>query len=68
MTRKDYETIAAAVHSAKSTMGVRYMLTKDKGQAASETTARIASELADALAKGNPRFDRDKFINACFGY
>lgn len=56
MTRKDYELIAS--HLA-GTYRAHYMLRSLDG-----VNAAIYS-VARALAKDNPRFDRDKFIEAC---
>lgn len=53
MTRKDYKLIADAVNEAR-------MLAEhpDSVQLAAQT-------LATALAKDNPRFDMERFIEAC---
>jgi len=57
MTLKDYELIAGAIaeerraHSAPSRFGV-------------DSTA---DAVASALARDNPRFDRERFLKAC-GY
>lgn len=59
MTKKDYQAIARAIHatrfeaeSAMSTAGV-------------QATMVIAERLATVLAADNPRFDRERFIEAC---
>jgi hypothetical protein len=50
VTRKDYEAIAAAVASMEVDAQCR---------------TRVASALADVLAKNNARFDRARFVAAC---
>jgi hypothetical protein len=54
MTRKDYEAIARAIASARKATpydALRYV-------------DAVASNIADALAADNPRFDRERFIAA----
>ncbi len=48
MTRKDYVLIAAALNSC--------------AQGADKST--VVYQLADALARDNPRFDRERFLKA----
>ncbi len=63
MTRKDYELIAAALRKAQPAL--RGPLAEDVARqgAWSATVER----LADALAAENPRFDANRFIDACTG-
>lgn len=56
MSKKDYVAIARAICTATyaaDDMADRF------------TAARIAREIANALAADNPRFDRERFIRAC---
>lgn len=52
MTRKDFETIAAALHEQAT-------------HNTPATHARYAASMADALASTNGRFDRERFLAAC---
>ena len=59
MTRKDYELIARVLAftrtSAKSDLSPQ-----------ADNMWRVAcGDIADALASENPRFDRDRFLEAC---
>ena len=62
MTRKDYELIAKALKLARDNL--------TQGQ---DSTALVcvgicnvnAIRVADALANENPRFDRERFLEAC---
>ena len=59
MTRKDYILIAKAFRQAQE---------DNYGDSSANAGIEYASDLlADALAKENPRFDKDKFIKACVG-
>jgi len=51
MTKQDYEAIVAVLGDHST--GPDY-----------ETTRSIALALADMMAKGNPRFDQDRFLRA----
>lgn len=53
MTRKDYELIAAAIRRASDAPGY------------AERNKFVSMELADALYRDNPRFDRSRFLAAC---
>ncbi len=61
MTRKDYVAIAAAIkahtYSSNAEINTR--------NAAEGTRQHIAEELADVMARENPRFDRARFLAAC---
>lgn len=63
MTKKDYELIAEAIKDAKSHL---LYATTNAGE-----TKRAVSHIADILAirleKENPRFNADKFYQACGG-
>jgi len=54
MTRKDYVLLAAAIASMPSHAPTL--------RAATRSAALV---IADALAKDNPRFDRERFLTAC---
>lgn len=56
MTRKDYKLIANAINEA-----VLLSVTKQQN----EGVNLAAQTLATALAKDNPRFDMQRFIEAC---
>ena len=70
MTRKDYEAIAGII---KDNCEGRYcshhtgISPSAEWQSARGVVNRVASQLADYMATDNPRFDRDKFIQACDG-
>ena len=70
MTRKDFELIAEVLAYRRA--AVR-MLAEDtqRGRAAERAKIDILQittyAFADALATTNPRFDRDRFINAATG-
>lgn len=59
MTRKDYVLLAAALREARVEVTSNELYTVFKGW------KRAVDALADALAKDNPRFDRDRFLAAC---
>lgn len=52
MTRKDYVLLAAAIKAASAAPGY------------AERNAFVAHAIADALARENPRFDRERFLRA----
>ena len=54
MTRKDYILIAAALNDA-----ARWPTSVER-----RSLDMIADALADALARDNPRFDRERFLKA----
>ena len=57
MTRKDYVLIAQTLSD----------LMKDFNNCGDDSVSLslVAEELADTLAKDNPRFDRARFLEAC---
>jgi len=57
MTRKDYELIAAAIREEVN-------LWRD-GSESQHMVGKTAKAISTALAKDNPRFDRDRFLRAC---
>jgi hypothetical protein len=55
MTKKDYQAIAAMLYTFQDTnRTVRAQLTSE-----------IAQRMADLMAADNPRFSRERFIEAC---
>ena len=63
MTRKDYEAIAAAIRTAYAEIDTDYQQNTKDNMRHGVNLAYLA--IADALAQDNPRFDIDRFINAC---
>lgn len=61
MTRKDFELIAKVIRKGRD-LPIEIRDT-DKGYISHEDL--LAEKFADALAKTNPAFKRDLFINAC---
>ena len=59
MTRKDYVLIAAALAAAGQTYSAR-LIAEARDQWVEDCHA-----LADALARDNARFDRERFLTAC---
>lgn len=59
MTRKDYQLIARAL---KTQMELSRTNNEEDGKFA---VINIAFDLVEDLAKDNPRFDRDRFLEAC---
>ena len=53
MTRKHYETIAAIIDSARAEHGHEAGILD------------IAGELASYFKRDNPRFDQERFLEAC---
>lgn len=58
MTKKHYEILAEAIGSAKP-QGMRLP------PGSMKVWERVVTKVADALAKDNPRFDAQRFRNAC---
>ena len=63
MTRKDYETIAAAIKAAAQNIDPDY--SRETVNNMLHGVIMSAHALADALAQENPRFDRARFLKAC---
>lgn len=59
MTAKDYSLIAAALCYTRSTAK------PDLPPVAVSMWERTCHDVADALARDNPRFDRARFMRAC---
>ena len=57
MTRKDYVAIATALHHAYRTCENPHI----------RTWEAAVLRLAEAFKADNPRFDSERFINACYG-
>ncbi len=57
MTRKDYVLIAETLADL--------MADFNNGGDDTVSLTLVAVELAETLAKDNPRFDRDRFLTAC---
>ena len=55
MTKKDYELIAAVLNNLRGSQATSTI---------DSTVAMVTCDLADALAKDNPRFDKLKFFQA----
>lgn len=66
MTRKDYETIAAAIRSIHKDAAEFYADDDDRQYVAINAINKTAQRLSDAMATENARFDRFKFLKACF--
>lgn len=61
MTRKDYVLIAGALKSSH----VSNTLNNGNRALYNNGIDNAASLIADALARDNPRFDRERFLKAC---
>ena len=57
LTRKDYIKIAEIVSSVPLTVRKAQYINREQ----------MVDALADYMAADNPRFDRDRFIRACYG-
>lgn len=63
MSRKDYVLIAAALRAARPNMPI--CKPQDfTDEMVSACHRDIASEIADALQRDNPRFSRERFLEA----
>ncbi len=60
MTKKDYELIAQAIKSAMD-----YEQTFKDSNTGTRSIAGVAFNLADDLARENPRFNREIFLTKC---
>jgi hypothetical protein len=58
MSKKDYQAIAAILHRNRTQE-------TDHGSESRSVVSMIAQDLADMMAGENPRFDRERFIEAC---
>ena len=57
MTRKDYVAVASAMHHAYMTCDKPHL----------KTWVAAVMCLADTFKADNPRFDSERFVNACYG-
>ena len=58
MTRKDYKAMAAAIE-------ITWNTGKPIDDWHTQTHAEMVDAIARVLKRGNPRFDRRKFLDAC---
>lgn len=68
MTKKDYELIAEAVLNAASYAERKHnngYIDKKALEATNDGIYYVVRELAESLASENPKFDHDKFMEAC---
>jgi hypothetical protein len=64
VTRKDYVLIASAVE--RVALDAREIMKGlPIGDVWDHAVIAVATELADALAADNPRFERERFLKAC---
>lgn len=63
MTRKDYVLIAEAFKDAFKEIDMMYLTGEEHDELSEGLSVGIES-VADALARDNRRFDRDRFIKA----
>jgi hypothetical protein len=63
MTRKDYELIAGTIH--RSRMAKSLIKQEKERNAAFSAISMVAIDMAATLANDNPRFDSDRFLDAC---
>jgi hypothetical protein len=72
MTRKDYILIAEAFQEQKKLMAQFPMYHAKHQQAVDDQMSALARNIAGALKRDNPSFDRPRFLSACdypaFGY
>ena len=73
MTRKDYQMIANVLskhiahwESAQETLAEKRL--KHQAKASAMTVRDLALSFAGELANTNPRFDRERFLEACDYY
>lgn len=61
MTKRDYQAIARAIYQT------REMIYRDPShdEVRDLLLADLAERLSDVMAADNPRFDRERFIEAC---
>lgn len=59
MTKQDYIVIAEVIFRERSDQRTTYAQVR--------VLDRLALRMADVLALDSPRFDRDRFIDACVG-
>lgn len=59
MTRKDFNLIANVLADCHAS---------SRNRVDQSNVDHVIEEMADALAKAHPRFDRERFVTACRGY
>jgi hypothetical protein len=65
MTRKDYVTIAQAINATRYTLDPSILGEPVYANGINTAMSEVAGRLADSMAQDNPRFDRERFLNAC---
>ena len=66
MTKKDYIKLAGVIRQAHEDVGALRPLDEDRAALRRvEGVARLQYLIADVLAADNPRFDRERFVEAC---
>lgn len=63
MTKKDYELIAGVVKDFDQRLGNWF--NGQERQQRQEVHAELAHSMANQLEQDNPKFDRNKFLQAC---
>lgn len=64
MSKRDYEAIAASIKARRDLVEEEVTVGHIRFTTLI-TLARMARDLADVFEASNPRFDRDKFLEAC---
>jgi hypothetical protein len=64
LTRKDFRAMAEIINTQTGEPG-RTEYEEDYDRGWDDATRRLAENLAEYLAKQNPRFDRERFLKAC---
>ena len=67
LSRKHYKTIAKAINYEGRELNNLDYMTGFEFREAREAVKRITLSLAIVFAADNPRFNRQKFLNACKG-
>ena len=61
MTKKDFQVIARAIYRARKDDAEQW----EGNIRGNIGITVVVREVANALAKANPRFDRERFVEAC---
>lgn len=65
MTRRDFELIARVIRErVEAVKGIPH---SPSTALLTDAHVRLSILMADALGQTNPRFDRQRFLNACYG-
>lgn len=64
MTKQHYILIAASIKASRKDT-TQWSLGKGEQKTANEVIMHLVSNLCSALAQDNPRFDQDRFLQAC---